>query len=53
MEDAGLSAIMGASWFGQLQSLDLSASKASAQSRRALIAAYGEGGFLSIYRKDL
>jgi hypothetical protein len=53
IEDAGLSAIMGASWFGQLKSLDLSASKASAQSRRAFVAAYGEGRFLSIYRKDL
>jgi hypothetical protein len=53
IEDAGLTALQSASWLSQLESLDLSASKASAESRRAFIEAYGEGRFLSIYTRDL
>ena len=51
--DDGLRALMNASWFAQLESLDISASKASPAARRAFIQAYGKGRFLSIFRADL
>jgi hypothetical protein len=53
IEDEGLRALMNAPWFAQLESLDISANKASPAARRAFIEAYGEGRFLSIFRADL
>jgi hypothetical protein len=53
IEDEGLRALMNAPWFSQLESLDITANKASPAARRAFIEAYGEGRFLSIFRVDL